>query len=301
MSFVVAGGTGFIGQALVDRLARRGHGVTIVTRRRDPPRMETGLKSVAWSLDTGPELVRAVEEAETVVNLAGEPVVGKRWSPMQKEAILESRVRSTRLLVQAIAKSRKKPLAFVSASAVGFYGDRGNETLDEKSLGGVGFLAETCRRWEEEALQAEKLGVRTVLLRIGVVLGKGGGALDKMLGPFRLGLGGPIGNGGQWMSWIHLNDLVRLIEWAAAQNSVSGPLNGTAPHPVLMKDFARALGKALGKPAFFPVPGFLLKIALGEAAGLLLASQKVLPRKAAGAGFAHDFPNLDGALSDLLS
>jgi uncharacterized protein (TIGR01777 family) len=300
VNFVVSGGTGFIGRSLADELVRRGHGVTILTRQKNLSRAETGVSYVVWPPEAGPELVRAVGEADAVVNLAGESIAAQRWSPLRKEAILQSRTRSTRLLIQAMGKAKKRPECLLSASAIGFYGNRGNETLDEKSLMGLGFLAETCRRWEEEAREAEKLGVRTVLLRIGLVLGPGGGALGKMLGPFRLGLGGPIGSGEQWMSWIHVADLVRLVEWIAAQKSVSGPVNATAPRPVPMKEFARSLGKALRRPAFLPVPPFVLKLALGEMADMLITGQKVFPKKAIDAGFVFNFSDLKEALADIV-
>lgn len=300
MNFLVSGGTGFIGRSLTADLLHRGHGVTILTRQKSVPRPETGLSYLTWPPETGPELARAVERADAVVNFAGEPIISERWTPLRKEAIVQSRTRAAHHLVQAIAKAAKRPGCLINASAIGYYGDRGNETLDERSLGGIGFLAETCRRWEEEAREAEKFGVRVVLLRIGVVLGEGGGALSKMLPPFRLGLGGPIGSGEQWMSWIHAADLVRLTGWVSSQQSVSGPVNAVAPHPVTMKEFARALGKALRRPAILPVPAFALRLMLGERADLLCAGQKVLPRKAVEAGFAFNFADLGPALDDIL-
>ena len=300
MRCLVAGGSGFVGGALVATLARNDCSVTVLSRKRSFDRNETGISHLTWRAVPAPELTAAVESADCIVNLAGEPVLGKRWTGDRKEAILKSRVDATRALVEAIARAKKKPSVMVNASAVGYYGERGEEELTERSISGVGFLVETCRRWESEALRATEYGVRVVMLRIGIVLGCGGGALDAMLMPFRMGLGGPVGSGRQWMSWIHLNDLVRMIEWAASNPSVSGVYNATAPSPVRMREFAGALGKTLRRPAFLPVPGVALKLLMGEMSQVILAGQKVLPKRALDAGFRFNFETLQPALEDLV-
>lgn len=299
MNFVVAGGTGFIGTALTAELLRNHHAVTVLSRRREFPRTEGAVRYLSTDPERAGDLERAVGEADCVVNLAGEPLVGKRWTRFQKELIVQSRVRSTRFLVEALARAKRRPECFVSASAIGYYGARGNEELDERGSTGIGFLADTCRRWEEEALAAERAGIRTVRLRIGIVLGRGGGALEMMAPPFRLGLGGPLGGGEQWMSWIHLEDLVRLVEWAAETRTVRGVLNGTAPHPVRMREFARTFGRVLRRPALLPVPEFVLTFLLGEAADVVVKGQRVVPRKALDAGFRFRFDSLEPALRDL--
>ncbi len=279
MRFLIVGGTGFIGKELQRFLIGRGHGVQVLSRR-------TG-----WNVDAA---------SDVIVNLAGEPIAGKRWTEIQKQKIIQSRLQATQAVVEALAQSSPKPKVLINASAIGFYGPRGDEILDESAGRGEGFLAKTCGLWENEARKAEKFGARVVLLRIGIVLGKGGGALAKMLPPFRFFIGGPLGSGRQWMSWIHIEDLVRLMEYVALEEGFRGPVNATAPNPVTMKEFARALGLALHRPAFMPVPGFALKILLGEMSEMLLTGQKVLPRKAQVSGFSFNFNKLHDSLKNLV-
>jgi len=228
--------------------------------------------------------------------------VGQRWNREIKQRVRKSRVRGTQFLIDGLMESGVKPEVIISASAIGYYGNRGDETLNEDSGPGDDYLAETGVAWEEEACRAESLGVRVVLLRTGVVLGPGGGALSKMLFPFKMGVGGPIGNGRQWFSWIHLDDVTGLILYALDHESVKGPMNTVSPAPVTNKEFARALGKSLKRPAFLPAPAFAMKLMFGEFATLgLLASQRVLPKKAEEYGYKFQYPELGPALDEILN
>lgn len=294
MRFLIAGGTGFVGEALTERLIRRDHAVTILSRQPHAARSETAVDYASW--DSADDLAHRVGDSDCVVNLAGASVAGHRWTDAYKKAIVSSRVQTTRRLVEAMAQSKRRPACLINASAIGYYGERGGEELTEESAPGAGFLADTCRQWEAEALKAEALGVRTVLLRISLVLGPGGGILQKMAFPFKLFAGGPVGNGRQWVSWIHLEDLTSLIEWSASHPGFKGAVNASAPDPVRMKEFAASLGKALHRPSWFPVPEPLLRIVMGEAAELAVTSQRVLPRKAKAAGFEFRFKYIDDAL-----
>ncbi len=294
MRILVTGATGFIGRSLVERLAARGDRLTLTSRDPAGVRPPTPDTEVVGAL---PEL----SGFDAVVGLAGEPILGRRWSAAQKARIVGSRVEGTGDVVLALERADPRPAVLVNASAIGFYGDRGDELLDERSRPGSDFLAEVCLDWEASANRARDLGVRTVLLRTGVVLGPGGGALKKMLPLFRLGLGGPIGSGAQWMSWIHRDDLVRMILFALDTPEVEGPLNGTAPNPVTGKNFTAELGRVLRRPAFLPAPGFGLRLVLGEAASMLLASQRCSADRALEFGFHFDHPELAEALAALLA
>ncbi|MCP5116821.1 MAG: TIGR01777 family protein, partial [bacterium] len=238
--------------------------------------------------------------ADAVVHLAGEPVA-QRWTPETKRRIRTSRVDGTRTLVEAISKLSERPAVLVAASAIGYYGSRGDEELSEEAPPGEGFLPEICQAWEKETDAAAQLGVRVVKLRVGVVLGLGGGALAQMLTPFRLGLGGRLGSGEQWMSWIHLDDVVGLVRHAIEQSKLEGAVNATAPNPVSNADFTRTLARVLRRPAFFPVPERAIRILFGEMSEILTASQRVVPKAAEAAGFKFSFPDLGTALKNLLS
>src|SRR5262245_42941042 len=301
MNIAVTGATGFIGRRLVRRLLDGGHAVTAWSR--DPERARTvlpALCSVApWEPQAcDPALLTGID---CVVHLAGENVAGGRWTAERKRAIRESRVDSTRVIVAAIAPrdDAARPAAIGCASAIGYYGDRGEESLDESSPPGSGFLADVCRDWEAEAFAAEGLGVRTAAVRIGVVLGPDGGALATMLPLFRLGVGGRLGDGQQWMSWIHLDDVVGLLAFAVERGEVRGPVNAVAPSPVRNRDFTQTLARALRRPAFLPVPAPALRLLAGEMSDVLLASQRVAPGAAERLGFAFAHPALAGALADL--
>ena len=292
MKIVVAGGTGFVGRAVCARAAREGHEVVVLSRRAGPGR-------VLWDAASSGPWQAAFEGADAVVNLVGEPVAGGRWTAARKKAILESRVLGARAVVAGLSAAKRRPKALVNASAVGFYGDRGEEELDEGSRGGEDFLARVCADWEREACVAEPLGVRVVRLRLGVVLGAGG-ALARMRTPFSWGLGGPVGSGRQWMPWIALEDAAALA-LALCGLEVSGPVNACAPEPARNKEFARALGRVLRRPAVLPLPAFLVRAAFGEMSTVLLASQRARPKRALSAGFAFSHPELDGALRAALA
>jgi uncharacterized protein len=272
MNIAVTGASGFIGKRLMASLGKDAHPVTL----------QGSLDSLAG--------------ADAVVHLAGEPV-SQRWTKEVREKIRSSRVEGTRRLVEAMRVN--PPRVLVSASAVGYFGSRGDERLTESSSPGDGFLAEVCREWELEALKAEELGVRVVCLRNGVVLGNGG-ALAKMMPPFKLGVGGKIGDGRQWTPWIHLDDDVGLIEFAISSSRLRGPVNATAPNSVTNAQFTRDLAEALHRPAFLPVPKFALHLLLGDMAEIVYASQRVIPEAAAAAGYQFRFPNLEGALLDIV-
>lgn len=304
MHVLVTGGTGFIGRPLCRELVRAGHAVTAVTR--DPSaakaRVDPAVRLVRWQGFRGPtqELATALAESEVVVNLAGEPIAARRWTPQVKSELRASREGTTSALVTACAKQSQRPVLLVSASAIGYYGPRGDEALTEESDSGSGFLASLCREWEGAARAAERLGVRVALLRIGVVLGRDGGALSKMLPAFKVGLGGRLGDGTQWMSWIHLEDLVRLFIFVMEQ-APTGPVNATAPEPVTNTQFARTLGRVLHRPAWLPAPGFAVKLLVGEMAEeLLLTGQRVTPARARTLGFHFRHTDLAGALQDLV-
>ncbi|HVS18738.1 MAG TPA: TIGR01777 family oxidoreductase [Planctomycetota bacterium] len=290
---LVTGGTGFVGHRLQGALVASGHTIEVVTRTPERHRSaSSGVSYVPWLPELGRE--------QAIVHLAGEPLFARRWNASVKAELRASRVDPTRRLVEAMRSAPTRPEVFVCASAVGYYGDRGDETLDESAAPGEGFLAEVCQAWEAEALRAEELGVRVVRLRIGVVLGSDGGALARMLTPFKLGLGGPIGSGAQWFSWIHRSDLCALIVRAVDDPAFSGAYNAVAPQSVTNRDFARALGRVLQRPAFLPTPAFALRLALGEVTDVLLESQRCVPRAAQAADFTFRFPELDAALADVL-
>jgi hypothetical protein len=288
MKILLTGATGFIGRRLSGLAESRGHQILPVSRKPRPG----GFDWSPASLEAG------VEAADAIVHLAGENLFGKRWTEAQKKVLVESRVETTGRLAQLAAKRR--PVAFLSASAIGYYGPSERQGLDESAPPGHDFLADLTRRWEEATAPASAAGVRTVLLRSGIVLGREEGALKQMLPPFKLGIGGPIGSGRQWFSWIHVIDEVELILFLLESQTASGPFNLTAPNPVTMREMARTLGKTLHRPAVLPVPGFALKAVLGDVADVLLAGQHVIPRRAMEAGYSFRFPGLEEALRDLL-
>ena len=285
--WLIAGGSGLIGQRLASHLQRRGDTVTILSRN---PNAEA-----RWD-----NLAEWVAKSDVIVNLAGENLFGSRWSPEVKQRLVSSRVDSTARIVDAIRSAETRPAILISASAVGYYGDRGQAELTEDSAPSDDFLARLCVDWEDAAKPAAALGVRVVAPRIGVVLDAAGGAVEKMKLPFLLFGGGPLGSGRQFMPWIHADDLCRLLIWAAETPTVAGPLNATAPNPVTMTEFAAAMGKALRRPSWFPVPGALVNLVAGEASAAVLASQRALPNKALNLGFVFDFPNVGPALTEVL-
>ena len=296
MRIVVAGGTGFLGRPLVERLERHGHEMRVLSRRPTLPR------EIAWTPDgTAGAWAAAVDGADAVVNLAGESIAGGRWTAARKKHIRDSRIHATRSLVSAILHAARPPAVLLSGSAIGYYGPRGDEPITEQSPAGSDFLATVCTEWEGEARRVESR-TRVVLLRTGIALDKDGGALPQIALPFRLFAGGPVGSGDQYYSWIHRGDWVTLVSWAIGTTGVTGPLNLTAPNPVPNRDFARTLGGVLRRPSFMPAPAFALRIALGEMAdALLLSGQRVLPAQAESHGFRFEYPTLEPALKAIYS
>ena len=298
---LVTGGTGFIGSRICDALHEKDYTVHVVSR--DPTRAETKLQSVqeiyAWNPETEQLPSEAISDVQAVIHLAGESIAG-RWNAKKKLRIRDSRVLSTRNLVASFADADTKPDVLVCASAIGLYGDSGDESFSEESPAGTDFLAEVCQEWEAEAHKASEYGIRVVSVRIGLVLGLGGGLLEQVLPPFRIGAGGKLGSGNQWMSWIHVDDVVGIVLHALENENISGALNATAPTPVRNIEFTKTLGAVLRKPAIFPVPAFGLKLIMGEFADFVVLSQNVLPEKTEASGYEFRHRTLESALKDLL-
>jgi len=302
MRIFVTGATGFIGRALVPRLQRDGHTIVAWARSATRARALLGadVEIVTGALG-GPPAVEALGRSDGIVNLAGEPIVGKRWTPARRARLEQSRVGLTEQLIDAMAAAGMRRGVLVSGSAVGYYGDRGDESLTESSAHGDDFLARLCIGWESAARKAENLGARVVLLRTGVVLGRAGGALAQMLPPFRVGLGGPVGSGAQFVSWIGIDDLVGAIHHAIVHDELAGAVNAVGPEPVRNRELAAAIGRTLHRPAIVPVPAAVLRLALGEVADeLLLSSAHVVPLRLAAAGYRFRTPDIDAALSHVL-
>jgi uncharacterized protein len=294
VNVLMTGGTGFLGTVLVRALRHRGHHVTVLSRHPSKP------GEALWPAD-GEEgaLLARVDRTDAVVNLAGESIAGARWTPARKQAIRASRVEVTSALAAAIAAAPAPPPVFLSGSAIGFYGARDDTPLDESSSNGADFLGEVCAEWEAAALRAAAR-TRVVLLRTGVVLDKHGGALPQMARPFRFGVGGPLGSGRQYMSWIHLQDWVNLVLWSLERDTVSGPLNLTAPTPVTNQEFSRVLAGELRRPGFLRAPAFALRLLMGEMAdAIALGGQRVLPRKAEAEGYAFRYAHLAPAIHSI--
>jgi uncharacterized protein (TIGR01777 family) len=300
MRFLITGGTGFIGSALCEHLLRGNHSIMIQTRH--PESVNGKIASIERLEDLSSE-----EVFDVVINLTGEPIANKRWSDGQKQKIINSRLETTEGIVEFFQRAEQKPELFISGSAIGFYGigtsdETIDEEIDEEGLGDSSFSSQLCQQWEASALQAKLLGIRTCLLRTGIVLGQSGGAMSKMILPFKLGLGGVIGSGKQWMPWIHIDDLVGIIEYCFHHENMSGPINGTAPNPVTNAVFTKALGKAVGRPTILPMPGLVVKLLMGKMGEeLLLAGKKVIPLKVLQADFQFEYECIDDALENILS
>lgn len=297
-NILLTGASGFIGSELVRELLAQQHKLTILSRN---PATSTGLfgnkvSVVSWDFNSPLNL----PACDHLIHLSGEPIFGHRWTSSFKAKLRSSRIIPTRELVQAIGRAQVKPQSFICASAVGFYGDRGDEWLEESSSGRSDFLAELCHDWEKAASPATSFGTRVAFLRIGIVLGRGGGALEKMLPPFKAGVGGRIGNGKQWMSWVHVKDMTAAIRHVMNTSSLSGPINVVSPQPVTNKDFSHTLGQTLHRPAFLPVPTLALRLAMGEVASVLTSSQRVKPRALLESGFQFQYEELHNALSQLV-
>jgi uncharacterized protein (TIGR01777 family) len=302
MRVVIAGGGGFLGSPLAWAWAEEGHDVRVLTRGLAPGQAQhesgtgrPGITRVGWDPDgSAGQLAREFDGAAAVINLAGTSIAGARWTTARKKAIRDSRIRATQSLAAALAETTSPPPAFLSASGVGYYGDRGAEMLTETAAPGDDFLAQVCIEWEAEARRAARDGVRVVLLRSGMVLEKGGGALPHMMRPFRFFAGGSLGGGRQYISWVHRHDWTEMVRWIVDTPQVDGPVNMTAPHPVTNAEFARALGRALHRPALAPAPRAALRLLLGEMAdSLLLSSQRAVPAVAKNAGYHFRYPEID--------
>ena len=302
MKIVITGGTGFIGRALCATLIQGGHRVVVLTRQLGQihHRPDLPVQAVEWNArDSGP-WEQVLEGADAVINLAGTPIADARWTDVRKQLIIDSRILTTRLLVRALSRWSSKPATFISASGIGYYGATDDRRLDEGAARGNGFLADLCLGWESEALRAAEFGARVVTLRTGMVLEQDGGALPKMLLPFRFFAGGPIMPGNQWVSWIHRRDHIGLIQWALSTPTVSGAINAVAPEPVTMRTFCEVLGRVLHRPSWLPVPRFALNALLGELGTLMTTGQRVIPAKAMAGGYRFQYPTLEQALRDVL-
>ncbi len=297
---LVTGGTGFIGSRVCDALHEKEYAVHVVSR--DPTRAKTKLEDAkeiyAWNPETEQLPSEATSDLHAVIHLAGETIAG-RWNAEKKRRIRDSRILSTRNLVASFDVNAK-PDVLVCASAIGLYGDSGDDSFTEETPAGTDYLAEVCEEWEAEAQKASEYGIRVVSIRIGLVLGLGGGLLDQVLPPFKMGLGGRLGSGNQWMSWIHIDDVVGIVMHALENEEIHGALNATAPTPVRNIEFTKTLGSVLRKPTIFPVPLFGLKIMMGEFANFVVLSQNVLPERTEASGYKFQFPTLEAALKNLL-
>tara|TARA_E500000331_G_scaffold88692_1_gene84488 strand:- start:165 stop:1094 length:930 start_codon:yes stop_codon:yes gene_type:complete len=306
MHLLLFGCTGFIGSELVPRLLSSGHQITIVSRRKKKKLKNFNLNTINFinanpanlSCWNNSELINSLTSAEGIINLAGEPIADKRWTKKHREEIQKSRHQSTQYLINAISKLKRSPSVLINGSAIGFYGTSLEKLFDENSSSGEDFLAKLCYQWESIASKKPSQ-TRLVTIRTGIVLGKDGGALAKMIPVFRAGFGGPIGSGKQWMSWIHRSDLCQIIEQALTRKSWSGVFNGVSPNPVTMYEFCNLLGKSLNRPSLVAVPGAILKILLGDGAQVVLQGQRVSPKRLAKEGFKFNYPNLDNAFQSI--
>lgn len=299
MKILVTGATGLIGRKLCGSLSGEGHTLVALSRSPETTRGLAADEVHQWHPQSGPPPSQALSGIDAVVHLVGEPIVNRRWTDAQKELIRDSRVLSTRNLVAGLRSADSKPSALISGSAVGFYGNRGDEPLEESAEVGRGFMSEVCRDWENEAAAASELGVRVVQVRTGVVLAAEGGALKKMLPPFKLGVGGRLGSGRQWFPWIHIDDIVGIFRHAIFTTSMKAPANGVAPEAVTNAEFTKQLARALHRPAFLPVPELALRALMGEMADVLFDSQRVVPKAVLQAGYEFRYPVLARALEDL--
>lgn len=306
MNIVVTGATGFVGSRLVEKLHQQGHHITVLTRNVDrarrvfPEAVFPNVEGVEYTPKASGDWQKVLSGCDGVVNMAGEPIAEGRWTSSRKQEILESRQIGTQKIVEAIAQASAKPPVLVNSSAIGYYGTSETATFDESSPPGDDFLAQVCVAWEAEARKVKDLGPRLVILRTGIVLGMGG-AIAKMITPFRLFAGGPIGNGKQWFSWIHREDLVNLMIKALTDGTMQDAYNATAPDPVRMETFCKELGRAMNRPSWLPVPDFALEALLGDAAQVILEGQRVLPKRTLESGFEYLYPDVTQALADIVA
>lgn len=301
MHILITAGTGTIGRRLVQHLIQHGHLVTVVSRQPfKPASLPAKINFAQWDGKTATGWGHLVEEVDAIVNLAGAGLGDSRWTEERKKEIIDSRVNPGQAIVEAIDAATKKPQVLIQASAVGYYGPDQDDPLTESSSAGDDFLAEVCKAWEASSEPVESMGVRRVVIRSGVVLDIGGGALPRMLLPFRLFGGGPIGSGRQWFSWIHYYDEVAAIRFLIEQESASGAVNLTAPNPLQNRDFVKVVGKVMKRPAFVPAPGFVFTLAFGEMSTVLLEGQQALPERLQALGYKFKFPEAQEALADIL-
>ncbi|MTJ47894.1 TIGR01777 family oxidoreductase [Dolichospermum sp. UHCC 0259] len=306
MKIAISGATGFVGTRLVEKLHTEGHRILVLTRNPTfaqkvfPSPAFPNLEIIAYTPSVSGTWQDAIAGCDGVVNLAGEPIAEGRWTPERKQEILNTRKLGTQKIVEAIAKANPRPSVLVNTSAIGYYGTSETASFDEDSASGNDFLSQVCREWEQEATNVKDTSVRLVILRFGIVLGNGG-ALGKMITPFKLFAGGPIGSGQQWFSWIHLDDIVGLIIQALTKSTMEGVYNATAPQPVRMNDLSTTMGNVMNRPSWLPVPGFAIEAILGDGAKVVLEGQKVLPKRTLESGFEYQYPNLQSALTQILT
>jgi uncharacterized protein (TIGR01777 family) len=302
MNIVMTGGTGFLGRPLSQRLSADGHHVTVLSRtpREAALILDPAVRVEGWDAETRGTWERVLDNADAVINLTGAPIADARWTTERKRVLLHSRIGPTRLLVQALTQAARRPRTLVSASGIGFYGPRDQTPVDEATPAGNGFLADLTVAWEREACMAEQSGVRVVLLRMGMVLERDGGALPRMLAPFRIFVGGPVCPGEQWISWIHRHDVIGLVSWVLAHPAMAGSVNAVAPEAVTMRTFCRTLGRVLRRPSWLPVPQLALHLALGELGTVLTTGQHVKATAAIRSGYQFQFPHLELALQDIV-
>jgi len=302
MKIILAGGTGFIGKALALHLVQEGNSVVLLTRNPDAilPELKEKVSVVKWDGETLSDWVKELDGADAVINLSGESVAGGRWSATRKEILLTSRINPTRAIVTAFGKITKKPEVLINASAVGFYGDMQEQEVHEYFPPGEGFLSELCEKWEKEASGASVYGVRHVVCRIGVVLERGGGALAKMITPFKLFIGGPLGSGRQWFAWIHRDDVIGAMTFALKNKNLSGAINLTSQDFKRLNEFCKILGKIMFRPWWWPVPSLIVKLMFGEMSVMLLTGQKVMPKRLLGCGYEFKYTTLESALEAIL-
>ena len=302
MRIIVTGGTGFIGHALVRTLGQDGHAVTVLTRRAGPAKKILGLaRVVEWNPTVSGSWEQEFSGIDAVVNLAGEPIANGRWTESRKRSITQSRIDTTNAIVEALRGHSTGPCTLINASGIGYYGTSNGISIYETVGAGDGFLADLCVKWEREARRAEDFRVRVVRLRFGMVLEHDGGALAKMVLPFRLFLGGPIMPGTQWVSWIHRQDVIGLVQWALSHPHVTGAVNAVSPDPVTMRTFCRTLGQVLNRPSWLPVPQYILRAGLGELGTVMTTGQRVLPQAALQGGYTFRYPMLEPALRAVFS
>ncbi|MEW5874593.1 MAG: TIGR01777 family oxidoreductase [Candidatus Zixiibacteriota bacterium] len=302
MKVLIAGGSGFLGRAIAADLLGAGHEVGILTRAPALPKgVDSRVKHIQWSNPEAGIDPRLLAGADAIINLAGESLGAGRWTKTRKDRMFASRIETTRHLVAAIAQAEPRPKVMINASAVGYYGPHGDEEVTEAAQPGGDFLSIICSHWEDEAKKVLRSGVRLTILRMGVVLGQGADALARMMMPFRLFVGGPVGSGRQVLSWIHLDDVTGIVRLAVENDGVSGPINATAPNPATNREFSAILGRVMRRPSILPVPGFVLRLILGEMADLVLSGQRVIPKRAIEYGYRFRYPELEPALRSVIT